>query len=252
VTKNMTETLKDHETIGVDTNEKCPEMSQFMENNDLSQTHTVLNNVPFQETSDIQSFQGVDNDSISSVLTERGMFKRRKGPSYRIINRNLKSKTQYWKERNRRKQVWKLNGEGLTYPQIAKKLGVSAKTVQRDMKKVFPYHKGILLKQLRELEEKRYRKFEKMLDGMTLIQRFKTLTNMIIKQRKQKRGREYRRHLVKLFINMDNCSEVEGVPIPRITHWPKAKHSSVVMPFHLKFFVVIKGCPIPMGGLDVG
>ena len=152
-TNNMTEMSQHHENIGVNTIEKSPEMSQSMENDVLSHAHKVLNQPPFPETSSIQSFQGEDNASISSVLDRKARLKRKRTPYYRIIDKNSKSVKQYWRERNRRKQVWKLHGEWLTYPQIAKKLGISVKTVQRDMKKIAPYYRGILFKQLRELDK---------------------------------------------------------------------------------------------------
>ncbi len=223
--------------------EKCPEMSQLMEDTVQPQPLEGLNSASFPELTDLQGFQGENSEGFSTVLTEKHGLKRRNMPSYRIINKNLKSKKQYWKERNRRKEVLRLSGEWLTYPQIAKKLGISTKTVQRDMKKIAPYQKGILLRHLRELEEKRILKFEKLMGHMTLNQRFRALTNMIIKQRKQRRGREYRKHLVKVFINMDDA--IQG--IPRITHWPNTKHFKLTMPMRMQFFVVIKGMKLYMG-----
>ena len=206
----------------------------------------ALNGIPFPETSDLHGFQRGNSDGFSTLLDRKTRVKRKHGPSYRVIDTYVKSKKQYWKERNRRKQVWTLHCEGATYPEIAEKLGISEKTVQRDMKKVSPYYMGVLYRQLRELEEERYREFSKMLDHMTVGQRLKTLTNMILMQRKERYWREYRRHLIKVFINLDDLTD----GYPSITPWPQ--HSNkFTMPMRLEFICVKDGAKESMGTITL-
>lgn len=222
-------------------------MSQSNENEVKLHMQSVLNHGPLAETSDFRSFHLSDMHRFSTISTVKDSFQQPSAPSYRVIRKNVKSINQYKKERNRRRQVWKLHCDGRTHPQIAEKLRISEKTVQRDIKKIWPYHLGQIRKQLRELEEKRRRQLMKELDGMTLTQRFQALTDTLIKQRKQQRGREYRRHLLKVFINVDEGKN----GIPRISHWPSPNHMSMVMPIHVKLYVIIKGMKLRMGGFDI-
>jgi hypothetical protein len=63
-----------------------------------------------------------------------------KGPGYRRKHVYTKSIAKYRKERERRKRVSELSG--LNQEEIAKRLGVSVRTVQRDQAKIKPYHLG--------------------------------------------------------------------------------------------------------------
>ena len=118
------------------TYEKCPEMTQFMLDEEQLVKVLEAENDSFPEIADLLSFQDKENQCFSSVFGNSRRLKERKGPQYRKINRYYKSKSQYWKERNRRKKAWELSGQGYNYTQIAEKLGVSEKTVQRDLKKI--------------------------------------------------------------------------------------------------------------------
>ena len=61
-------------------------------------------NDSFPKISDILSFQDQENQGFSNVYCNSRRLKEQKGPKYRKINRYYKSKSQYWRERNRRKQ----------------------------------------------------------------------------------------------------------------------------------------------------
>jgi len=62
---------------------------------------------------------------------------------YRQIHKYTKSIGQYKGERLRRKTVFQLYSQGLTQQAIAQELGVSPKTVYRDLKKLFPWFKRL-------------------------------------------------------------------------------------------------------------
>jgi transcriptional antiterminator len=103
------------------------------------QSILLVKNDSFPKTDDILRFQQPNNQHFSSKNNKKHTKKQSKRPKYRVINKYVKSKKKYWRERNRRKKVWELSGK-LTYTQIAEKLGISEKTVQRDMKKISPYY----------------------------------------------------------------------------------------------------------------
>ena len=87
-----------------------------------------------------------------------------------------------------------MSGQGSNYRQIAEKLGVSAKTVQRDIKKIRPYYFRVSRNYLSNLEQERIKECNAKLEGKTLHQQFKFLSEAIVKQRKRWKIREYRRH----------------------------------------------------------
>ena len=189
------------------------ELQPTVENNDLAKL-TLLN-----------SFQDRDSESFSSVSD-------RKTPYYRKIKHYTKSKEQYWAERKRRKKVWLLCSKGYTYKQIAKKLGVSEKTVQRDINKVRRYYIGRINKAERIIQEERIAGWDKMLEGLTLRQRFKLTTQLLCTTMDKRREREYNRHLLKIILDMDNLKH--GV-FPTLKVWPDQDHLKVTYPFHVRF-----------------
>jgi len=163
------------ENTSANTMEKSPEMSQTKEAIGSLGQLLELESASFQETSFFSGFQRQDNSLFSSVSNKIGNKSRKKGPDYRRINRYFKSSKQYWRERNRRKTVWQLHSEGLTYPQIATKLGVSEKTVQRDMAKVAPYWERKMINQWRKMEEERRDEFKRNISGLPLSKQFEYL-----------------------------------------------------------------------------
>jgi len=81
------------------------------------------------------------------------------------------------------KKCWELSGQGYIYKQIAEKLGVSEKTVQRDIKKIQPYYHRLSRKYFRELEQQRIDDLNAELEEKTLFQRFHILTKKMVDYR---------------------------------------------------------------------
>lgn len=204
----------------------------------LAQT---VNHSDSEKLSLSRDIQEQDNHKNISVYTKKTQF-------YRKNKHNTKSKRQYWKERNRRKQAWTLSSKGYTYPKIADKLGVSTKTVQRDMRKLRRYYIGQFNKSMRIMRDKRIEQFERKLEGLNHAQRFKVTTALLCDYMDRKREREYRRHLIKITIDMDNL--IKGV-LPRIHTWPK-KNFKVTFPLHLHLAYRVEGEDIQCGGFTIG
>jgi len=132
-----------------------------------------------------------------------------KGPSYRRKHVYTKSIAKYRKERARRKRICELSN--LSQEEIAKRLGVSVRTVQRDQSKIKPYHKGQFNRFCRELREKEMQEFTETSDSLSLQQRAKLLISLLDRQRKEEEA--HKRFLRTFFIDIDvdRCA-VDGFP----------------------------------------
>ena len=186
-----------------------------------------------------ESFRVTRNDALSSDKctnkTQRKLKQRSKA-RYRRIKKYCKSIRQYRKERLRRKLCWLLSGK-YRETEIAEMLGISVRTVIRDMNKIKPYYFRLSRAYFRKLEEGRIREFNAQLEGATLKQQFKILTAALAKQRKLMQQREYNRHVIKFLIDLDYM-QYDG--FPRITKWPGTS-GSITMPLILKFICIKDG-----------
>jgi len=89
-------------------------------------------------------------------------------PDHRRIKRYYKTSGQYWKEHNRRKQILcLLEKKKLNQRQIADRLGVSERTVKRDIAKIRPYQERKFRHQSRLLQKENDEKFETELANKT-------------------------------------------------------------------------------------
>ena len=162
----------------------------------------------------------------------------------------MKSKNQYWKERNRRKMAWELSGQGNNYKQIAEKLGVSEKTVQRDIKKILPYFHRLSKKYFRELEQQRDDKLNAELEGKTVFQQFNILTKKMVAYKLLMKQREYRRHSQTILIDMTQ----QEYGIPKISFVPRGKQT-LAYPYkirvHVKTIFEGKDFTVDIGGVDI-
>jgi hypothetical protein len=224
--------------------EKCPKMSEFMLEEKELDNNRGTKNASFQEKADFLEFQQLNNNNFSRFPHEEIIKKEPRGPEYRVINKYVKSKKQYWKERSRRKKAWELSNK-LTYKQIAEKLGVSEKTVQRDIRKIQPYYRRLSQKYFRELQQERIMKLETELEGKNLHQRFKILTRKWIEYQNLLKVRKYVRHLIKVVIDMNDLTE----GCPKITFWPQ--HWSGELPIHLRFIVKHDGEKEVLGSMTL-
>lgn len=204
--------------------ENCREMSNFMEQTEKSAQFWGSEDAYSRKRSSPEGFQRADNDDFSMHSDKKTASHEREKPSYRRINRYFKSNKEYWKERNRRKQARQLHSEGYTYKQIAEKLGVSERTIQRDMNKTKSYRKSQMNKILREFLEEQQRQLLKQMKNMSLVERFRFLTEKIINHQNLMKIRDYRKHTLTLTINLDeilNSLNDQHYGRPLIMYSPK-------------------------------
>jgi hypothetical protein len=135
-----------------------------------------------------------------------------KKAGYRRKHVYTKSVAKYRKERERRKRVCELSN--LTQEEIARRLGVSVRTVQRDQAKIKPYHKRQFNRFCRELREKEMQEYNKTSDSLSLPQRAKLLTKLLDRQRKEEEA--HKRFLRTFFIDIDlDCCAADGFPVAK-------------------------------------
>ncbi len=249
-TKSKEKPVLDPENNIDPTSEKCPEMTQSMLEEERTLKILGAEKDSFSEIADLLSFQDSDNEGFGSVFDNSRRLQERKGPEYRRINRYYKNKDQYWRERNRRKKCWELSGQGFNYKQIAEKLGVSEKTVQRDLKKIRPYYFRLSRNYFSNLEQERIKEFDAKLEGKTLHQRYKFLSEAIVEQRKLWKIREYKRH--SQIISVDMTQQEYG--IPKISFIPRGKQT-LAYPYKIRVHVKAnfegKDFVADIGGFDI-
>lgn len=215
-------------------------MSQLMLDKREPGQNRNAENERLRKLLDLGDFQQTNSEGFSSVLDTKGAV-------YRRINVYSKSTEQYWKERNRRKKVWQLSGEGFTYKQIAEKLGVNEKTVQRDINKVRPYYIGRIRRAFRIMEEEYDRKFKEELEGKNLVQQLSILTQRVTRYKKLMQVRKYLRHT--MFITFDLDAAVKGeFPIS----FKPTPPVSFTKPFQIHFRMKINGKMVRLAELKIG
>jgi DNA-binding CsgD family transcriptional regulator len=163
--------------------------------------------------------------------TQKRQLKPKTGPKYRKINQYFKSRGQYQKERQRRKRVRELSAEGFTYPQIAKKLGVSEKTVYRDMQKLWPYILGEARKEWRRFDQDLQLKFQAELEGKSLWQQFMVLSRRMDLLKQQFKP-YYRGHYTILLLDL---TDTDKYGIPKLTQLPKqTQGATLAYPYKIR------------------
>jgi hypothetical protein len=135
-----------------------------------------------------------------------------KGPGYRKKHVYTKSIAQYRKKRERRKRVCELSN--LNQEEIARRLEVSVRTVQRDQAKIKPYYKGQFNRFCRELREKEMQEYNETSDSLSLPQKAKLLIKLLDRQRKEEEA--HKRFLRTFFIDidLDRCA-ADGFPVAK-------------------------------------
>lgn len=178
-------------------------------------------------------FQLDRNEQFSSVLNKKRRLKRKKTPSYRKINAYFKSKKQYWKERNRRKEVRELYCvKFLTQKQIAAKLAVSVSTVKRDLKKVRRYIRGQTNKAIRAMNEERTRIQEQEMEELNLWERIEYLSQQWQKTVKLWQHRGYRGHYTILYLDFTEPLEYG---LPKLTILPRqTRNKTLAYPYKIR------------------
>ena len=112
---------------------------------------------------------------------------------YRRIRKYYKSTRQYKKERLRRKLCWLLTAK-YKETEIAEMLGISVRTVIRDMNKIKPYYFRMSRAYFNQMEQDRIKEMKLKLEGKTIFEQINILTAVMLERRKLFKTREYRRH----------------------------------------------------------
>jgi len=245
MTKSVENSVTTPKTNIGSTSQKCPEMTQLMLEDRKLGHKCLAELLSFGQIDGLNGFQLKDNETFGSVLDRKRQLKPRKGPEYRRINTYFKTTKQYWKERNRRKKAWQL-WQNHTQEQIAEILGVNIKTVQRDLKKVKPYHYRMIRHHFNELGAERQQRLDAELEGKSPGERLNIITNRLIEHRNLMKAREYNRHHMIVTIDMTNMTY--GIPEIKTSF----KNGTVTYPFKIRFHVKTEDFEHDVGGLRIG
>jgi transposase len=162
-----------------------------------------------ESESDLGVFNNSKTDNSAQKRLDHEHKTSQQGPKYRRRNVYVKSICQYRQERLRRKRVCELSN--LSQEEIAERLGVSVRTVQRDQAKIKPFHLGQFNRFCRELREKEMREYNETSELLSLPQRAKLLLKLLDRQRKEEE--DHKRFLRTFFIDidLDRCA-ADGFP----------------------------------------
>jgi transcriptional regulator with XRE-family HTH domain len=161
---------------------------------------------------DLGVFSNSENGNSAQESTNCRRKTSLKGRGYRRKHVYTKSIVKYRKERERRKRVCELSN--LSQEEIAERLGVSVRTVQRDQAKIKPYHLGQFNRFCRELREKEMQEYNETSESLSLPQRAKLLMKLLDRQRKEEE--DHKRFLRTFFvdIDLDRCA-ADGFPLAK-------------------------------------
>jgi len=187
-----------------------------------------------------------ENSGSSGVFDTKKRGSVKSKAEYRRVRKYYKSADRWRVERERRQRVLEMFEEGVSYAVIAERLGVSERTVRRDMAKIRPYYERKVRSCLRKLEEKKRAKVEAELAGKSLSEQYKLLTRMLIASRKLVKQREYRRS--KLTVTIDLDAAFAGYSAIKVEPKPPF---SIKYPFNISFELTGKGTRILVGGLTI-
>ena len=161
-----------------------------------------------------------------------------------------KSPKKYQKERLRRKLCWLLSGK-YKESEIAEMLGISRRTVIRDMNKIKPYYFRFSRAYFSKLEQERIKELNLKLEGKNLFDRFQILNKEIERVRNLYRVRQYLRHYQIIMIDL---TQLDPYGIPKLTFTPKGRQT---LAYPYKVRVHVKGCyegrefTADIGGFDI-
>ena len=212
----------------------CHIMSQSMwregdQKEEISQLIDALQKIGY-----FKSFRPSENEQFSREkhgLETARKVKPRSKASYRHIKTYYKSPHQYKKERKRRKLCWLLHGK-FKETQIADMLGVSVRTVIRDLNKVKPYHYRMFQAACRQIQESHMKKLRLEMEGMSLTERYTTLMKLMETKRAIGVVRKYLRHHQIITVDMTQLE----YGIPKIT-FSGGKHSTLAFPHKIRIHV---------------
>lgn len=190
-------------------------------------------NLDLLKASLFQPFQVTKSEAFGGFRDSKRRLRGEIHPYYRLVNVYHKSTGQYWKERNRRKKVLSLHCKGLTYPEIAEELGISAKTVYRDLYKIRPYYTRLINNRIRKFHEGSRLRLQEKMAGMNLLQQADFMIDQIKLHNAICTVRKYIRHKIKVIINMDDMTD----GYPSIRPWPQSGPFPSTLPLNFEFVV---------------
>jgi len=202
--------------------EKCHKMQQLMlaeggHGQEISELVDALRKIGYFE-----SFRVTDNSLLSGdkvQKTPERKLKRGRKAAYRKMKKYYKSVKQYQKERLRRKLCWLLSGKHKE-SEIAEMLGISRRTVIRDMNRIKPYYFRMSRSYFSKLEQERIKEFNLKMEGATLKEQLKILTEEIEKVKTRYRVRQYLRHYQIILLDL---TQLDPYGIPKLTIIPGGK-----------------------------
>jgi len=202
--------------------EKSHFMSQLMEERrerdvGIAGLMDALRKIGYFRTFQTKEKHTLSSDNLQETRSRK--IKHRRKAAYRRIKKYCKSVDKYKKERLRRKLCWLLSGKK-TYEQIGEMLGISKRTVIRDINKIRPYYYRMSRSYFRELEAERHREVQAELATMSLSEQFDYLSKLIAEQRERYNFRQYRSHFTILTLDM---TKADSYGIPKLSITQKGK-----------------------------
>lgn len=198
------------------------------------------------ERTDLNGFQISKSLNFSTKSAETRQLKHNSSPDYRRIRVYFKSSKQYWKERNRRKQILELSNKSLSFGKIAKRIGVNQKTVYRDMQKLERYMKSQINRKAYLFQQEQRRQLEES-SGLSIAERYKALSNLMFRARRLSKKEEYERHNKTIVIDLDNLTP-DGYPRVLMDK----PSSPFKTPYNINFIASKDGKPRILGGIQIG
>jgi len=220
--------------------EKCHKITQLMlaegeHAQEISELVDALRKIGY-----FSSFRVKDNGQLGSrkaQKTQERKLKTRRKAAYRRVKKYYKSIKQYKKERFRRKLAWLLTGK-FKETEIAEMLGISVRTVIRDLNKIRPYYLRLFRNFVRNLQLEKRKQWEEKLAGLPETARLSAMTDLLIAEwQRRAKERKYRGHYTILQLDLTDTGKYG---IPKLTLLPRQTRSARLAYPH-KVRVHIKG-----------
>jgi transposase len=222
VTKSDEKAVTNHKNNALTYDEICHKITQF-KYREGGQKEEILELIDaLQKIGYFKSFRVKETVQLSgdkSLKPQERTLKHRRKAAYRRIKKYYKSPKQYQKERLRRKLCWLLSGK-YKESEIAEMLGISRRTVIRDMNRIKPYYFRMSRAYFSKLEQERIKEFNLKMEGATLKEQLKILTEEIEKVKTRYRVRQYLHHYQIIMLDL---TQLDPYGIPKLTIIPGGK-----------------------------
>jgi hypothetical protein len=177
--------------------------------------------------------------------TQKRHVKHRDVPEYRRIKVYSKGKKQYWKERSRRKQVYRMFREGKDLAEMAAALGVCERTIQRDLVKLGPYIQKVLAKEENFRRQAQLAEIKKK-SPAELLRFLAMLTKRRYRKPKPSQRELYDLHNRVLRLDCDTPNGIPKLlPVETTT-------KNFMTPFTIVILAIKNGKPHGLGSIKIG